>query len=250
MRKFLTIIIILAFIGCATTIPYGPVTNSDQRILFEGLGFYPPSGENWKIRSQPLGGYYSHEKFGRALGKIWPFKKIIAGQDQTSGKEETVFVAVFKHEFVLMSFDHDDDLMEFAQESFWARNEQARPEFVDESSDFYRWWLGKAKADKKGDLIVLESNLFLEKFKGMNCVKRVSKEQESDRWEQGVWMRDIIYTQGYSCVHPSHPNHIIQFYAAQKVLENQTPTDIQNELNYFFNSLKVDACDPGTESCD
>jgi len=48
----------------------------------------------------------------------------------------------------------------------------------------------------------------------------------------------IHYIQKFICVHPSHPNQIIKFRADHAVLKGKTPTDIQSELDPFFNSLQ------------
>jgi hypothetical protein len=60
----------------------------------------------------------------------------------------------------------------------------------------------------------------IENFNGMNCVRHNGK-------------------QGYTCVHPKHSNILIQMGVIQKVLKGQAPTNIQSELDHFFNSLEV-----------
>jgi len=249
MKKYLLLVVLFIFMGCVS-LSYDPITNPDKRIVFKGLSFLPPNGENWEWRGQinPInlhslpGGPWSWKKsiydscgpfqayltpgiWGRSNLQCMVFKKTIIGQEQTSDKEEIVFVSVYKYDFALMKFDHDEDLMEFAQSGYLNLNQ-----IRSGKRHQLRWWIPPA--------LVLESNLSHENFKEMNCVKDVSM-LESGR---GLWNSEVsektIYIKGHVCVHPRYPNRIIVLKIRQYVLKGQTPTDIQNEIDSFFASLK------------
>ncbi len=267
MKKYLLLVVLFIFIGCMS-LSYDPITNPDKRIVFEGLSFLPPNGENWEWRGQiyPINlpsysvsyarsfgeGRYMSQRFlqyhrshkpfelfltpgiwGRSNLQFMIFKKTIIGQKQTSDKEEIVLVSVFKYDFALMKFDHDEDLMELAQSGYILANQIRSGKGVHLRS-------GKnVTSGKITPAVVFESNLSHENFKEMNCVKDVSM-LESRR---GLWNSEVsektIYIKGHVCVHPRYPNRIIVLKTRQYVLKGQTPTDIQNEIDSFFASLKV-----------
>ena len=161
------------------------------------------------------------------------FKKTIIGQKQTSDKEEIVLVSVFKYDFALMKFDHDEDLMELAQSGYILANQ------IRSDKDVRLRSRKNIHSGRITPAVVLESNLTHKNFKGMNCVKDVSM-LESRRGLRNSEVSEItIYIKGHVCVHPRYPNHIIVLKTRQYVLKGQTPTDIQNEIDSFFASLKV-----------
>lgn len=233
MKKHLLLIALFILMGCA--IPYKPIKNPDQRIHFERFSFLPPNGENWGMfRPHDYGRDLHWGAWGRANIKSIDFQKSNAGQNQTSDKVETGVINIFKYEFGIIHFDHDNDLMEFTQEKnkrliFWG-------------------------------IRLLESKYSHEKFNNMHCVKyKIKAEGEKEHLpsvnsaflmysERVTWgakevlhSRDIpnlIYYQGYVCVHPRHPNHLIELKVRQMVAKGQTPTDIQNEIDYVFNSVE------------
>lgn len=256
MKKYLLLVVLFIFIGCVS-LSYDSITSPDKRIVFEGLSFLPPNGENWEWRGQinpinlptwsrglefnihvppalsldyfnshrPFEAYLTPGVWGRSNLQFMVFKKTIIGQKQTSDKEEIVLVSVFKYDFALMNFDHDEDLMELAQSGYLNAN-QIRS--------------GKRRqVFRVPPGLVLESNLSHKNFKGMNCVRDVSM-LESRRGLRNSEVSEItIYIKGHVCVHPRYPNHIIVLKIRQYVLKGQTPTDIQNEIDSFFASLKV-----------
>ncbi len=260
MKKYLLLVVLFIFIGCMS-LSFDPITNPDKRIVFEGLSFLPPNGENWEWRGQinPINlpshsvssvssergvflnsryilfsAYRYHQRpfevyltpgiWGRSNLQFMIFKKTIIGQKQTSDKEEIVFVSVFKYDFALMKFDHDEDLMELAQSGYLIANQIRSIKLF--------------QPGKIAPAVVLESNLSHENFKEMNCVKDVSM-LESRRGLRTKEVSEItIYIKGHVCVHPRYPNHIIVLKTRQYVLKGQTPTDIQNEIDSFFASLK------------
>ena len=244
-KQYLCFIVLIFFVGCASTSNiYIPITNTDQRIVLDDLSFLPPEGQNWEILGKPverqnylnvgtgnISMHYLNRKprasvnygnWGRESIKIMEFKKKIVGQNQPSEEAEELWARVIKRKFAIMSFDNNEDLMDFA-----AGDQR------------------KKVLDRLG-YGVLESNASFEKFNGMNCVKTNSK-LEGGRKTSGdtaTWVRPsgiaiIIYTQEYTCVHPSSPYHVISIGGEQQVLKGKSPTDIQNELDPFFNSLKV-----------
>lgn len=267
MKKYLLLVVLFIFIGCMS-LSYDPITNPDKRIVFEGLSFLPPNGENWEWRGQinpiNLPSYsVSSERsfFDPQISSFWPynrrhmpfevyltpgiwgrsnlqfmiFKKTIIGQKQTSDKEEIVFVSVFKYDFALMKFDHDEDLMELAQSGYILANQIRSDEYVRLRSrkGVHSGWKRITPA------VVLESNLSHENFKEMNCVKDVSMLESRRGLRNSEVSEKTIYIKGHVCVHPRYPNHIIVLKIRQYVLKGQTPTDIQNEIDSFFASLKV-----------
>jgi len=261
MKKYLLLVVLFIFIGCMS-LSFDPITNPDKRIVFEGLSFLPPNGENWEWRGQinpinlpshsvssvssergvflnsryilfsasryhqrPFEVYLTPGIWGRSNLQFMIFKKAIIGQKQTSDKEEIVFVSVFKYDFALMKFDHDEDLMELAQSGYLIANQ------IRSIKLFQPRTIAPA--------VVLESNLSHENFKGMNCVRDVSMLESRRGLGNSEVSEKTIYIKGHVCVHPRYPNHIIVLKTRQYVLKGQTPTDIQNEIDSFFASLKV-----------
>jgi len=211
MKKYLLLLILFVFIGCVS-MSYDPVTNPNQRINFEGISFLPPSGENWEMTRQPMELNYYSETRGRHIVKSIGFQKIKAGQNQAPDEVEIWKLNFFKYKFATMNFAHDDDLREFKQEGF--------------------------KNLSRFGIVLLESNFSLNKFKGMNCVKYKIKAEGGKEISKSETPA-IIYYQGYVCVYPRHPNHLVELKARQQVLKGQPPTDIQNEIDHAFNSLEV-----------
>ena len=212
MKKYLLLIVLFAITGCMT-ISYKPVANPDQRIIFEGFSFLPPNGENWEVTSDPLEINGTFETWGRSTIKMKGFKKSIIGPNQEVGEAEQWKVSISKYEFGVMKFDHDDDLIEFAQ-------------------------YGLKSLGKQG-MLLLESSHSHETFQGMNCVRTEAKIEGGRKISSSKLSAVIIYTQGYTCVHPKFPEHLVTLGAERSVLKGQTPTEFQSEVDPFFNSLKV-----------
>lgn len=165
------------------------------------------------MTTDPIEQNLSLVRWGRASFKMKGFKKSIVGPNQKPGITEILKVTATKIELGIMKIDRDEDLMEMVQE-------------------------GYNNLDRRG-IGLLESNFHLEKFKEMTCVRDNGKVEGGREMPDSFALAVVRYVQGYTCVHPRQPNHIIELKATQEVLKGQTPTDLQNELNHFFNSLKV-----------
>lgn len=201
--------------GCFPSIKTEPVKNFDQRIYLHEFSFLPPKGDNWEIVRFPLGnqGIVKSKEWGRIKIKHLWFQKKILGKNQSSGEEEIWNIRAKRGEFVIMKFDNNDDLKEFANTIY------------------------TMDADKSGHA-VLESDMSFEKINDMNCVRH------NGILEGGLLIDSkptVItrFVQGYACVHPNHPNRLISVQANQAVIKGRTPTNIQNELDHFLNSLEV-----------
>jgi hypothetical protein len=120
---------------------------------------------------------------------------------QLSGEEEVWTAYVTRREFFLMKFDNDNELKEIATP-------------------------------------LANASVAIENFKGINCVRHHGKFEE-ERFTDSKEFIIIHFDQGYTCVHPKHSNVLIQMEVTQKVLKGQAPTNIQSELDHFFNSLEV-----------
>lgn len=211
MKNYLLLIVLFIFMGCAS-INFAPVTHPDQRILFEGFSFLPPNGDNWEMTTDPIEANLTWENWGRGTIKRKAFKKSIVGPTQKSGEAEIWIAQITYFHFGVMKFDHDDDLMELVQEDY-------------------------NSLDHRG-IGLLESNFSIEKINGMNCVRSKGKAEGAREISYFEALATTIYMQGFICVYPRHPNHLIELWAEQSVLKGHTPTDIQNELDHFFNSLQ------------
>ena len=88
MKKYLLLIVLFIFMGCATS--FEPVTQPDQRILFEGFSFNLPSGENWEIFHETLEDKLFLETFGQYTRFSKVFKKTVIGQNQEPEKAEKI----------------------------------------------------------------------------------------------------------------------------------------------------------------
>jgi hypothetical protein len=212
-------------------VAYEPVPHLAKRIVLEELSFYPPKGENWEISSKPFVANIFYEDFGRSLVKAKTFKKTVVGQNHVPEKAETIWAEVVRHEFVLMDFDYVDDLRGLVQ----SRCTYRKPD----SADYRAWLNSHCKKPYELGQFVLESNILDKEFKEMDCVKENSKIQ-SGRRVSGSILAFIRYKQAYICVHPKNPKQVIELKAVQELPKGQTPTDIQNELDHIFNSLKID----------
>jgi len=233
IKKYLLLIVLFTFIGCAST-SLEPVTQPDKRIQLGGFSFLPPKGENWGIITNPnelnlnwetSGSEYrkwlkltnelklTWETWGRGTVKWKAFKKSLMGPTQKPGEAEVWKAQIIKYEFAIMKFDQNDNLMELAQE-------------------------GYISLDQKG-IGLLESNFSIETIKEMNCVRSKGKAEGGREISNSKALATTIYMQGFICVDPRNPNHLIELRANQSVVKGQTPTDIQNELELFFNSLKA-----------
>jgi len=248
MKRYLLLVVLLIFIGCARTSPYAPVAHPDQRIVFEGLSFYLPKGENWEMATKPVARIV-HEEFGRSTLKVKIFKKTIVGQNQKPEKQETIWAEVVKYEFALLDFNHVDGLRDLIQSPCISVNALSDPtryglpqgfRLVSSGSYGHEWLQLQSHCKMPYELgqFVLESNILDKEFKGMNCVK------ENTRIQTGRKVSDspvafIRYIQAYACVHPKNSKQILELRAIQELPKGQTPTDIQNEIDYFFNSLEV-----------
>jgi len=117
MKKYLLLVVLFIFIGCAM-ISFEPVTHPDQRIHLGGFSFLSPSGKNWEVNTDPIEYYLYWETWGRSTAKANTFKKNIVGPIHASGETEKLRVSVFIYEFGVMKFDNDDDLLELPQDGY------------------------------------------------------------------------------------------------------------------------------------
>ena len=248
MKQYLLLVFFFTFIGCMGihSLPYEPIARSGQRIQFEGLSFFPPKGESWEMATKPVARIV-HEEFGRSTLKVKFFKKTIVGQNQKPDKQETIWAVVVKHEFALLNFNHADGLRGLIQSPCISVNELSDPNryglpkrfrFVHSGSYENEWLSSRCKKPYELGQFVLESNVLDKEFKGMNCVK------ENTRIQTGRKVSDSLiafmrYIQAYRCVHPKNPKQIVELRTVQELPKGKTPTNIQDELDYFFNSLEV-----------
>jgi len=212
MKKHQSFVFIFALIGCAS-ISFEPVTHPDQRIQLGGFSFLPPNGDNWEVASYPLEQNLTWKTWGRSTWKRKAFRKNYEGSKQVNAETEAASVGLNIYEFAIRKFDNDDDLMELAQ-------------------------IGSKILDKRG-MELLESSYSHEKNNGMNCVRGKWKAKGGLRISYTEAFAVIDYFQGYVCVHPRSPKHVLDIRAIQSVLKGQAPIDIQSELDHFFNSLQV-----------
>jgi len=213
LKRYPWLVILFALMGC-TSISFEPVTHPDQRIQFGGFSFLLPNGNNWEVNTDPIKYYRYWSTWWRSTVKVKIFKKNIIGPNHASGETEKLKVSVIIYEFGIMKFNHNDDLMEFTQE-------------------------GYNSLDQKG-IGLLESNFSIETIKEMSCVRSKAKAEGGREISDSEALAITRYMQGFICVHPRNPNHLIELAADQSVLKGHTPTDIQNELDYFFNTLEVE----------
>jgi hypothetical protein len=212
MKKYLFLIVFFNLMSCVA-ISYEPVTHPDQRIIFEGISFLPPKGDNWKVTSDVSKRKITHYIWGRATTKLIGFRKSIIELGPESSEAELWQVWIQKLEFEIMKFDSPNNLKEYAR-------------------------LRSMDLERAG-MVLLGSSYSHKKFHEMNCVRRKSKVQRDPTVLTSKSSTDIKYSQGYICVHPKNPQHLILFFAEQLLSKGRTPTEFQTEIDPFFNSVEV-----------
>jgi hypothetical protein len=212
MKRYLFLIFLFNLMGC-TIISYEPVTHPDQRIIFEGVSFLPPRGDNWKVTSDVSKRKFTHYIWGRATTKLIGFKKSIIEPGRESSETELWQVWAQKLEFEIMKFDSLNNLKEYARL--------------------------KPKDFERAGMVLLGSSYSHKKFHEMNCVRRESKVQRDPTVLTSKSSTDIKYSQGYICVHPKNPQHLILLFAEQLLSKERAPTEFQTEIDPFFNSVEV-----------
>ena len=240
MNKHLSLVFIFALIGCAS-ISFEPVTHPDQRIQLGEFSFLPPSGKNWEVNIDSLEYRLHWETWGRSSLKVKLFNKNIVGPNQASGETEKLKMSVFIYEFAIRKFDKDDDLLELPQDGYfvWPKNSQWIGSFVNDDNfiRIMRSYENLIYPVKKG-ILVPESRYTLEKINKMNCATYKGK-TEGAHEVPGFKSSEVIpYIQKYICVHPRYPSQILKLRFDYAVLKGHPPTDIQKEIDSFFDGLK------------
>lgn len=227
MKKHLLLVFILALIGCAS-ISFKPVAHPDQRIQLGGFSFLPPSGKNWEVSIDPLEYRLYWETWGRSTLKVKLFNKNIVEPSQALVEIEKLKVSVFIYEFVLMKFDKDDDLLELPQDGYIVRLENSPwiGSFVNDENviQIERGYLNPGRKWISND----QPRYTLEKINELRCATY-----------RGFHSSEVVhYIQKFICVHPNHPDQIIKLRFDHTVLKGYTPTDIQGEIDSFFDGLQ------------
>jgi len=242
MKKFLWLVFIFILIGCRPN-PLQPLTHPDQRIQFGGFSFLPPPGKNWEVHTNPIENNIYWETWGRSTLKATIFNKNIVEPNYRSRELETLQLFAIIYEFAIMKFDNEDDLLELTQDGYRFLGESIawffrhRLHFYDDN--YIKSPHSLEQSGKKG-IIIPESRYTFKIINKMNCATikiRTERVIEIAGFEHSEVIA-IHYIQKFICVHPSHPNQIIKFGADHAVLKGKTPTDIQSELDPFFNSLQ------------
>jgi hypothetical protein len=225
MKRYLLFIFLISALGCqhlaySPSEPFDPLVDHVQPVNFDEFRFFPPTGTNWIMsineRKIPVlvGKKGSNEKLSKYFG-LWDWgvvheKLKIFKQMNKSEKDEELQINVSRLEFSVMHFQTED-----------------LPDFI---PDYHNYPKALAINTVKNE--TLDINILSQQVSGMSCVRgRFLRQYKDEAFK--------FYFQRFMCIHPRHSNLLIAISIVQKVLFDQEPSEVQTEIDHFFNNLKI-----------
>jgi hypothetical protein len=208
MKKYLLLILLFTFIGCATNPFTVPVTNPEERIFYHHFSFLPPNGSNWKTTERPV----KKNVGGSPMATFMFRKQLFEGKPTTASENETFVAGAQIHKF------HRDENI----------NEEMLVKYLK------HYWTFPSN-DPRYKMINLKYSL--DNSYDTPCFRYDAKAE--DRKVPGFSDSIFIFHNwGLMCVHPEHRNEIYTLNASQRYFKGESPTNLESEFEPLLNSMQ------------